>query len=91
MLESRFIDAGILELNVVWANAGMMIEARKNARKNARIDGDKVYAVVQAFKKHIDGDARVAACDQNPLGVAVSIRSTLSPALAGLEAALAPA
>jgi hypothetical protein len=50
--------------------------------------GAKALAAVQAFKAHIESDERVAACDENP-DVPVTIRATLGPALAGLEAALA--
>ena len=49
----------------------------------------KAIPLIQAFRTHIESDERVAACDDNPGGVAVSIRATLVPALAGLEAALA--
>jgi hypothetical protein len=68
-----------------------LMEVGPGTAESLAKSGPKALAAVQAFKKHIESDARVAACDQNPLGVAVSIRSTLSPALAGLEAALAPA
>lgn len=50
--------------------------------------GPKALAAVRAFRKHIEADERVAACDGNPLGIPVTIRATLDPALAGLEAAL---
>ena len=50
--------------------------------------GPKVLGIVQAFRAHIDSDERVEVCDDNPFGVAVSIRATLGPALAQMEAAL---
>jgi hypothetical protein len=50
--------------------------------------GPKALAAAQAFRKHIESDERVAACDDNPGGVAVTIRGTLGPALAQIEAAL---
>ncbi len=50
--------------------------------------GAKALKTVQAFRGHIESDERVAACDDNPFGVAVSIRAMLGPALAGLETAL---
>lgn len=50
--------------------------------------GAKALAAAQAFRKHIESDERVAACDENP-DAPMSIRATLGPALAGLEAALA--
>lgn len=53
--------------------------------------GPKALKAVQAFRQHIDTDERVAACDENPTGVPVSIKATFGPALAQLEAALTPA
>lgn len=41
-----------------------------------------------AFAAHLATDKRVAACDANPFGVALSIRATLVPALGALQAAL---
>ena len=49
----------------------------------------KALGLVRDFRTHIETDARVAACDANPLDLPVSIRDTLKPALAQLEAALA--
>jgi hypothetical protein len=46
---------------------------------------------VAAFGDQIDSDERVDACDENPFGVAVSIRASFAPALAALETALAAA
>jgi hypothetical protein len=43
---------------------------------------------VDAFLAHLASDARVAACDASKFGVPMSIRQTLSPALAALQAAL---
>jgi len=45
-------------------------------------------ALVESFMAHIASDKRIAACDANPFGVALSIRRTLTPALEGLKAAL---
>lgn len=50
--------------------------------------GPKALGIIQAFRTHIDSDERIEVCDDNPFGVAVSIRATLAPALAQLEAAL---
>jgi len=46
MLHSRLIDAGLRELTVDWSATGLQIGA-----KGHPMDGDKVYAVVQAFKQ----------------------------------------
>jgi hypothetical protein len=50
--------------------------------------GAKTLALLGEFRSHIETDPRVAACDGNPSAVPVSIRATIGPALAGLEAAL---
>jgi hypothetical protein len=49
----------------------------------------KALGVIDGFKKHLASDERVAACDDNPFGVPVSIRSTLTPALDAMQSALA--
>ena len=43
--------------------------------------GPKVLKIAQDFRQHLDSDERVMACDENPFGVAVSIRQTLGGAL----------
>ena len=65
-----------------------MMEIGAGSAETLAKSGPKALAMVQAFRGHIESDERVAACDENP-GVPVSIRATLGPALAGLEAALA--
>jgi hypothetical protein len=47
----------------------------------------KGLPVVKGFRSHLNSDVRVAACDDNPFGVKVSIRQTLGSALTELEAA----
>jgi hypothetical protein len=42
-----------------------------------------------AFAAHLRDDPRIAACDSNPFGVAMSIQATLLPALGTLHTALA--
>ena len=37
--------------------------------------------IVPGFRDHLESDERVAACDNNPFGVQVQVRSTLVPAL----------
>lgn len=43
--------------------------------------GKKALALARGFAAHLEGDARVAACDDNPYGARVAIRATLVPAL----------
>ncbi len=50
--------------------------------------GAALLKVVQDVSGLIGADKRIAACDANTLGVTVSIRSTLGPALAALSAAV---
>jgi len=45
----------------------------------------KLGKVIGAVTKLLDSDPRVAACDDNPFGVAVSLRPTLGRALAALQ------
>ena len=48
----------------------------------------KARTAVANFAKHIATNPQVAGCDGNPLGVTVSIRATLGPALKALNDAL---
>ena len=48
-------------------------------------------AIITGFRKHLEGDMRVAVCDENPFGVPMSIRTSLGGALAELSKALAAA
>ncbi len=48
----------------------------------------KAHIIVSGFKKHLAGSELVLVCDENPLGVTLSIRKTLGAALDQLEAAL---
>lgn len=49
----------------------------------------RVRNLVGEFKKHLETSPLVTACDQNPFGVNVTIRQTLTPPLAELEKGLA--
>lgn len=48
----------------------------------------KARNIVADFHAHINSDERVAVCDDNPFGVAMSIRATLGEALAQMAKAL---
>lgn len=48
----------------------------------------QAMGALRAFRNHLARDIRVAACDDNEFGIAVSLRTTLDPALAAMEAAL---
>jgi hypothetical protein len=49
----------------------------------------KALKAVGGFRAHIESDARVAACDQNPFGVPVTLRTTLGGVLTQMETVLA--
>ncbi len=53
--------------------------------------GPKALGVIQAFRSFLDGDEKVAVCDDNPFGVPVAIRATLGAALAQMAAMLTAA
>jgi hypothetical protein len=46
--------------------------------------GRKLTALARAFLGHLAGNERVTACDENPYGVHVALRDTLTPALTEL-------
>jgi hypothetical protein len=60
----------------------MGVEAGRDA------DRAKLAALVPQFRAHLDSSERIAACDDNPFGVTVSIRATLGPALDRLARSL---
>ena len=59
--------------------------AKGDARKK---EVAKAHIIVTGFKKHLAGSELVLVCDENPLGVTLSIRKTLGGALDQLETAL---
>ncbi|HSU04025.1 MAG TPA: hypothetical protein VLI93_00475 [Acetobacteraceae bacterium] len=59
----------------------------KDAESIVVISANTVKQVTN-FRSHIESDDRVTACDGNPFGVTVGIRSVLVPALARLQASL---
>lgn len=48
----------------------------------------RARTVVSGFRGHLGRDERVLACDENPFGVRMTVRSTLGGALDGLYDAL---
>ena len=50
---------------------------------------DKLVAIIDGFQKHINSDEGVAACDDNPFGVTVTIKSSLKEAFDEMKQALA--
>jgi hypothetical protein len=80
-------------LNAITANHRVPLEAALGD-VDATPDADKEKAIhkaldrVRDFRTHIDNDERVEACDNNPWGVKVTLRSELDGALTKLEQAL---
>jgi hypothetical protein len=80
-------------LNAVTGNhktrlMAMLLEMGDGSIAALAQNGTKARKLLDEFSVHIANDPRVAACDNNPFGVAVSIRATIGPALKGLQAAL---
>ena len=75
-------------LNAITANHKVRLMAAMR-EVDGGAPGDNLIKLIDAFAAHIATDERVEACDENPLGVAMSIRATLGPALAAMRAALA--
>ena len=51
----------------------------------------KARTIIAGFRKHLDSDEKVQACDENPFGAKVSIRQTAAEGLDKLDGALATA
>lgn len=91
-------DDGLLVISEIGLPAMMaefkprLVAALEGAGKgdsaSMKAGGAALLKAVQDVSGLIGADKRIAACDANTLGVTVSIRSTLGPALAALSAAV---
>ena len=91
--DPELIEIAEFGLNAMTANhktrlLTMLVELGDAGPDIARRTGPKAISLLEEFQAHIESDPRIAACDANPADVPVSIRTTLGPALAGLQAAL---
>ncbi len=89
--DPELIDIAEFGLNAVTGDHKVRLTAllsELGSPAAAQKSGAKTLALLSDFKTHIETDPRVAACDANPIAVPVSIRATIAPALAGLQAAL---
>jgi hypothetical protein len=68
--------------------AASMMDLGGGEQTAMQASGPKVRKLADEFRKHLETDERVAACDENPFGVKVAIRATLIPALAALIATI---
>ena len=80
-------------LNGVMGNFKVRLMASLPELRSAQGDGLRVAAakalpIANGLGQHLKAEPRVEACDDNPFGVPVSIRSTLGAALNRLTAAL---
>jgi hypothetical protein len=93
-LKEQLKQIGEVGLNAITANrrsrlqAALMDVSQATGPAQAKALA-KAQELVAAFRNHIVSDARVAACDDNPWDVTVSIRGTFGPALEELSSALA--
>ena len=58
-----------------------VMAALLGAQRGNAGDLGKLATLAAGFREHLTSDDRVEACDDNPFGVAVSVRATLGPAL----------
>ena len=83
-------EIGEYGLNAVTGNFKVrLMAALLGAESGNAEDRKKLSAIVTGLRQHLASDERVEACDENPFGVAVSIRTTLIPALDRLERSVA--
>ncbi len=80
-------------LNGVMGNFKVRLMASLPELSSAQGDGlraaaAKALPIATGLHQHLQTEPRIEACDDNPFGVAVSIRSTLGAALNRLTAAL---
>lgn len=78
-------------LNAMTGNHKVKIQAALMDLQAGDTSPRKISAaasLVASFIAHLASDKRVAACDANPFGVAMSVRQTLTPTLDALKTAL---
>jgi hypothetical protein len=92
-LKEQLKQIGEVGLNAITANQRTALQAaimdvdRTSGSAQETAIG-KAQVLVTAFSTHIATDARVAACDDNPWEVPVSIRTTFGTALGELASVL---
>jgi hypothetical protein len=94
--DAELVEIAEFGLNGVTGNFKVPLMASIRDIDSAPPEGLKALAqkargLVAKFAAHIESEERIMACEENPFGVTVSIRSTLKPALAKLEEVLASA
>lgn len=66
---------------VTGGHKAKLTAALMGAERGAAGDRAKLAALIPPFCAHLESDERVEAVDENPFGVAMSVRATLLPAL----------
>jgi hypothetical protein len=82
-------EIGDYGLNAVTGNFRVPLMAALLDIERGADPGQKLASAIEAFRDHLETDDQVEACDDNPFGVAVSIRATLIPALDQLARGIA--
>lgn len=87
--DEELVEIAEYGLNAVTGNYRVPLMATiRSVESGDTKEAAKLSRIAAAFRKHLESDAKVAACDDNPVGVSVSIRATLVPALDALERSL---
>ena len=66
-----------------------IMDMNKGTRETRRAAVPKLLQAIERFRTHMESDGRIEACDGNPYGVPVAIRTTYGSALQQLESAAA--
>src|SRR5262249_25563831 len=83
-------------LNAITNDLRVPLQAAMMDVDRAPADGKSKFIaqaedLVDEFRDHLDSDGQVQACDSNPFGVPVSLRTTLGTALGQMKQALSAA
>jgi hypothetical protein len=65
-----------------------MLSLGRGAPDAQRKAGAKALEVTERFRQFVATDPRVEACDENPFGMKVTLRATLTAAFVALDGAL---
>ena len=87
--DTELQEIGQYGMNAVTGNFRVpLMAALAGAQQGNAQDQSKLVGAIARFRSHLESDERVEACDDNPFGVAVSLRGTLIPALDELARSL---
>jgi hypothetical protein len=69
----------------------VILDVTRATGPGLKASAEKARGIVTAFQSYLEGEGTVAACDQNPFGLTVTIRKSLGAALAQMDKILAAA